>query len=149
MVELTLYVCRGRPGDMAAPKTFAMVGPLIGPVWEYESVGCGGRAPKWLEAAPQPRYKMPGKRINHEGAHIPPPTERLVRGMALASWASYSSSMELLLDHEMPTWDNLPDPVREIWLAAAKAAYACVALYGGGTVEDVGEPGDGDAQPTG
>ena len=138
MVEFALYLCRFRSGDLATSTDIALVGPLIGPIiTEHESVGRGGRAPKWLEAAPRPRTM--GRRVNHTGAHIPPPTPNLVRGMALASWAAYSSSMELLLDHEMPDWDELPLQVQEIWLASAKAAYACIALYGGARLEDLGD----------
>ena len=83
-----------------------------------------------------------GRRINHKGATIPPPSEGLIRGMAIASWSAYKSTMELILDHEMPDWDELPEPIQDVWQSTAKAAYACVAMYGGAKLEKLDGPED-------
>ena len=74
-------------------------------------------------------------RINYHGVMLPPPNKKTLVAMALKAWLDYSAQMSLLLDHELPTWDDLPDNLRDVWIRIARGQHVVLSLLGGGKVE--------------
>ena len=74
-------------------------------------------------------------RINYDGVMLPPPNKKTLEAMALKAWLDYSAQMALLLDHEMPTWDDLPDNLQDVWVRIARGQHVVLSLLGGGKVE--------------
>ena len=74
-------------------------------------------------------------RINYDGVMLPPPNKKTLEALALKAWLDYSAQMGLLLDHEMPTWDELPDNLQDVWVRIARGQHVLLSLLGGGKVE--------------
>tara|TARA_Y100000310_G_C20482816_1_gene715508 strand:+ start:566 stop:706 length:141 start_codon:yes stop_codon:yes gene_type:complete len=45
--------------------------------------------------------------------------------------------MALYLDVEVSDWDDLPEAVRDAWMAAARGMYSAIVLHGGGDAEKI------------
>jgi hypothetical protein len=73
-------------------------------------------------------------RIDHKGIEIPDPTPKLLNAMALKAWLDYSANMEQVLDHTLPTWDELPLNLKDVWYRIARGQHAILSLLAGGTV---------------
>tara|TARA_R110000824_G_scaffold391829_2_gene589891 strand:+ start:184 stop:462 length:279 start_codon:yes stop_codon:yes gene_type:complete len=76
-------------------------------------------------------------RINWEGVELPPPNKKTLEAMALKAWLDYSAQMALLLDHEMPSWNDLPQSLRDVWVRIARGQHVVLSLLGGGKVEEI------------
>jgi len=74
-------------------------------------------------------------RINYDGVTLPPPNKKTLEAMAVKAWLDYSAQMALLLDHEMPTWDELPANLQDVWVRIARGQHVVLSLLGGGKVE--------------
>ena len=74
-------------------------------------------------------------RINYTGVKLPPPNKKTFEAMALKAWIDYSAQMGLLLDHDMPQWDDLPDNLKDVWVRIARGQHVVLSLLGGGKVE--------------
>tara|TARA_R110000824_G_scaffold133430_3_gene296209 strand:+ start:4859 stop:5131 length:273 start_codon:yes stop_codon:yes gene_type:complete len=74
-------------------------------------------------------------RINYTGVKMPPPNKKTLEAMALKAWLDYSAQMGLLLDHDMPAWDDLPDNLKDVWVRIARGQHVVLSLLGGGKVE--------------
>ena len=83
------------------------------------------------------RMKIPAVRINHKNAHIPDPTYETLEALALKGWIDYSGGMQPLVGHEMPSWDDLPEKLREVWIGVAKGQHVVMSLIGGATIEEI------------
>tara|TARA_R100000664_G_scaffold19968_1_gene29171 strand:+ start:627 stop:959 length:333 start_codon:yes stop_codon:yes gene_type:complete len=81
--------------------------------------------------------ELPPIRINHNNAHIPDPTEKNIEALALKAWIDYSGSMQPIVEHEMPSWDDLPDKLKDVWRAVAKGQHVCMSLIGGAEIEQI------------
>ena len=74
-------------------------------------------------------------RINYHGVTLPPPNKKTLEALALKAWLDYSDQMGLLLDHELPTWDELPANLQDVWVRIARGQHVVMSLLGGGKVE--------------
>ena len=74
-------------------------------------------------------------RINYKGVELIPPNKKTLEAMALKAWLDYSAQMGLLLDHDMPQWDDLPDNLKDVWVRIARGQHVVLSLLGGGKVE--------------
>lgn len=70
-------------------------------------------------------------RIHHKGTEVKPPTRKILTAMALKGWLDYSANMSQVLDHELPTWDELPIELRDVWYRIARGQYAVLLLLSG------------------
>ena len=78
-------------------------------------------------------------RVNHNDAHIPPPSEKNIHALALKAWIDYSGQMSRVLQHEMPTWEELPDSLQQVWINIARGQHVVMTLLGGGKIEEIGD----------
>jgi len=82
----------------------------------------------------KPQPKSSAIKIVSTGATIPKPTAQLLTEMAagihlaVAGRAAVDRSED---EDAFPTWDALPDNVKDYWLEGARCAYAIVAIHGG------------------
>ena len=112
------------------------VGTINGDMWG-EMVACrvdeGGPSLTITNAMEE----LPPIRINHNNAHIPDPTEKNLEALALKAWIDYSGSMQPIVEHEMPSWDDLSDKLKDVWRAVAKGQHVCMSLIGGAEIEQI------------
>jgi len=73
--------------------------------------------------------------IVDEDSRIPPPSEQLYNELALRGWNDYRRQMTLHVGHDMPTWDDLPDHLKLVWIDIAHGQHGVMAWRGGGTIE--------------
>ena len=94
-------------------------------------------SPRQIEATPKMSTENDLKpvRINYTGVKMPPPNKKTLEAMALKAWLDYSAQMGLLLDHDMPAWDSLPDNLKDVWVRIARGQHVVLSLLGGGKVE--------------
>ena len=96
-----------------------------------------GSMPSPAPSKHEERMKIPAVRINHKNAHIPDPTNETLEALALKGWIDYSGGMQPLVGHEMPSWDDLPEKLREVWIGVAKGQHVVMSLIGGATIEEI------------
>lgn len=73
--------------------------------------------------------------VGYENAIVPPPTEQLYNELALRGWNDYRRQMTDHVGHEMPTWDDLPDHLKMVWIGVAHGQHGVIAWRGGGKIE--------------
>ncbi len=76
------------------------------------------------------------------GARLPRPTRRLYREMATAAYTAMRIHMRTVDDRELPELHTLTPKAWDALEAAAHAAYAIVAVRGGGRVRRIAAPGE-------
>ena len=77
------------------------------------------------------------KIVGYEDSQIPEPSEYLYNVMALRGWNDYREQMEEYVGHEMPTWDELPEHLKVVWMGIAHGQHGVLAWLGGGTIEEI------------
>ena len=77
----------------------------------------------------------PFRIIGYENSTVPEPSGRLYSALAWQAWNDYKAGMEPQIDHPMPTWDELPDRLRSVWISVARGQHGVIALHGGGKVK--------------
>lgn len=70
-------------------------------------------------------------------ARVPRPSKKLYESMALKAWHDYKERMEMHVGHEMPDWDEMPDHLKEVWIAVARGQHGILVVYGGGRIENI------------
>jgi len=114
----------------------------------YEIVGSLGgrllvrRVDGSTATTPIPSQHMPEDdlkpvRVDHVGIEMPDPSQKNLQALALKGWLDYSAQMQLILDHPMPSWNELPDEIKDVWYRVARGQHAVLTLLGGGTVEEI------------
>ena len=73
--------------------------------------------------------------VGYEDANIPPPSEQLYNELALRGWNDYRRQMTAHVGHKMPTWDDLPDHLKMVWIGVAHGQHGVMAWRGGGKIE--------------
>lgn len=76
-------------------------------------------------------------RVNHLDAHIPAPSAKNIESLAMKGWIDYSGQMSRIVDHDMPTWDELDDKLRKVWINVARGQHVVMTLLGGGKIETI------------
>ena len=76
-------------------------------------------------------------RVNHLDAHIPAPSEKNIESLAMKGWIDYSGQMSRIVDHDMPSWDELDDRLRQVWINVARGQHVVMTLLGGGKIETI------------
>ena len=80
---------------------------------------------------------MVAKRVNHDGAILPGPSQALMSACAKAGYIAMASNLFLRYNTEYTDWDDLKPPYREIWEQVSKSIYAVIAIQGGAKVEEI------------
>jgi hypothetical protein len=75
--------------------------------------------------------------VGYEDAQMPHPSTYLYNALALRGWNDYRQQMEEHVGHVMPTWDELPDHLKAVWVGVAHGQHGVMAWLGGGTVEEI------------
>ena len=83
------------------------------------------------------RKQLRPVRIDHRGALIPPPSRQVLTALALKGWMDYSAQMQMILDHPMPLWDELPEHIQDVWYRVARGQHAVMSLLGGSKVSQI------------
>ncbi len=78
-----------------------------------------------------------GWRMTPGEGRIPKPTPSILASMAHAGRQLWAVEMALYLDVEVSDWDDLPEAVRDAWMAAARGMYSAIVLHGGGDAEKI------------
>lgn len=73
--------------------------------------------------------------VGYEESRIPPPSEKLYNELALRGWNDYRRQMADHVGHEMPTWDELPEHLKMVWIGVAHGQHGVIAWRGGGQIE--------------
>ena len=73
--------------------------------------------------------------VGYEDSRIPPPSEQLYNELALRGWNDYRRQMADHVGHAMPTWDELPDSLKMVWIGVAHGQHGVMAWRGGGKIE--------------
>ena len=87
---------------------------------------------------------MVAKRVNHDDAILPGPSQALLHACAKAGYIAMASSLFLRYNTEYTEWDDLKPPYKEIWEQVARSIYAVIAIQGGATVEEIPNIGKDD-----
>ena len=82
-------------------------------------------------------HELKAVRLNHHGIQIPDPTPENIEALALRGWMTYAAAMRDYVGHDMPTWDELPDRLKDVWHRVARDQHAVITLLGGGTIETI------------
>ena len=86
----------------------------------------------------KPKPRSAAVKVDHTDATIPQPTAQLLNEMAVGIHLSVAGRAAVDRNEDedaFPTWDALPDNVKEYWLEGARCAYAIVAIHGGATTQ--------------
>ena len=76
-------------------------------------------------------------RVNHLDAHIPAPSEKNIESLAMKGWIDYSGQMSRIVDHDMPSWDELDSRLKKVWINVARGQHVVMTLLGGGKIETI------------
>ena len=105
---------------------------MLGTVWDARIQSQRPYAQPSLQMTERPR---PFRIVGYSGARVPEPSSRLYNALAWQAWNDYKAGMEIQVDHKMPTWDELPDNLRAVWISVAHGQHGVLALHGGGKVK--------------
>ena len=95
-------------------------------------------SPRVFTYMPQDEDKPKAFRIvGYEDSRVPQPSEYLYNALALRGWNDYREQMEMIIDHKLPTWDELPEHLKGVWLGVAHGQHGVLAWLGGGTIEEI------------
>ena len=86
---------------------------------------------------PKPKAAV---KVDHTDATIPQPTAQLLNEMAVGIHLSVAGRAAVDRnedDDACPSWDRLPDNVKDYWIEGARCAYAIVAIHGGATTQQL------------
>jgi hypothetical protein len=84
------------------------------------------------------------KRILHHNAHLPGPSNSLIRTSAKASYLAFATNMQVRFDADFTDWKDLKDGYQDVWEQVARSVYAVIAIEGGAIIEPIkGLPKDG------
>ena len=75
--------------------------------------------------------------VGYENAIMPAPSTYLYNALALRGWNDYREQMEQHVGHSMPTWDELPDHLKIVWVGVAHGQHGVMAWLGGGKIEPI------------
>ena len=75
--------------------------------------------------------------VGYENATVPQPSAYLYNALALRGWNDYREQMEEHVGHDMPTWDELPNHLKAVWIGIARGQHGVMAWLGGGTIEEI------------
>jgi len=111
------------------------IGELEGTIDGHTRSIAGGLSPRVSTSPmPEPEYKA-FRVVGYEDANIPAPSEQLYNELALRGWNDYRREMAVHVGHELPTWDELPDHLKMVWLGVAHGQHGVMAWRGGGKIE--------------
>ena len=88
----------------------------------------------------KPKPKSSAVKVDHTDATIPKPTAQLLNEMAVGIHLSVAGRAAVDRnedDDAFPSWDRLPDNVKDYWIEGARCAYAIVAIHGGATTQQL------------
>jgi len=88
----------------------------------------------------KPKPKPAAVKVDHTDAIIPQPTAQLLNEMAVGIHLSVAGRAAVDRnedDDAFPSWDKLPDNVKDYWIEGARCAYAIVAIHGGATTQQL------------
>ena len=77
------------------------------------------------------------KIVGYESATVPSPSQYLYNALALRAWNDYKEQMEPHIGHTMPTWDELPNKLKLVWLGVAHGQHGVIAWLAGGRIEEI------------
>ncbi len=99
--------------------------------WEDNSI--------WVHVTkPKKDSNINAVRVDHSTALIPEPTPQLLNEMAVGIHLAVAGSAAVDRNETkdaFPSWDKLPDNVKEYWIEGARCAFAIVAIHGGAKVK--------------
>ena len=111
------------------------IGRYEGTIDGHKRSIAGGLSPRASAShMPEPEYKA-FRVVGYEDANIPAPSEQLYNELALRGWNDYRRQMAVHVGHELPTWDDLPDHLKMVWLGVAHGQHGVMAWRGGGKIE--------------
>ena len=87
-----------------------------------------------------PRNTSNAVRIEHIGASIPKPTNKLLVEIASGIQIAVCKSAEALGDDCYVPWELLEDMEKACWIEGARCAYAVIAIHGGAEINKIAEP---------
>ena len=87
---------------------------------------------------------MEPRRILHHNAHLPGPSNSLIRTSGKAAYLAFATNMQVRYGAEFTDWKDLKDGYQDIWEQVARSVYAVIAIEGGAIIEPIkGLPKDG------
>ena len=101
---------------------------MLGTVWDARIQSQRPYAQPSLQMTERPR---PFRIVGYSRAIVPEPSSRLYNALAWQAWNDYKAQMEIQVDHKMPTWDELPDNLRAVWISVAHGQHGVLALHAG------------------
>jgi len=77
------------------------------------------------------------RRILHHNAHLPGPSNSLIRTSAKASYLAFATNMQVRYGAEFTDWHDLKDGYQDVWEQVARSVYAVIAIEGGAIIEPI------------
>ena len=75
--------------------------------------------------------------MNHKHARIPAPSSKLIEELAHGIHCSVAGAALLDMGEKHEDYEHLPPNIKQYWIEGARAAYAIIAVYGGGEVKSI------------